>query len=69
MGRVPETLGTIVRVTSWTPGLKANGTYEVVQVVEDRILGPLFRLRDMVSQELISDAYYPWRFNLMRDWK
>jgi hypothetical protein len=58
--------GTVVRCIRPTPGLRMNGHYSVVEVVHDQIMGPLFRLRHERDQRVMPDAYYPWRFELIK---
>lgn len=62
----PYISGTVVRCVHPTPGLRMNGHYSVVEVVQDRIMGPLFRLRDERDPRIMPDAYYPWRFEIVR---
>mgnify|MGYP003662203672 CR=1 FL=1 len=57
--------GHIMRCIRPTPGLKIDAYYQVAQVVDHLIMGPLFRLRDLKEGGIVPEAYYPWRFEFV----
>lgn len=57
--------GTVVKCIRPTPGLRLNEHYAVVEVVRDIIMGPLFMVRPERAFDVLPDAYYPWRFEIV----
>ena len=57
---------TIVRCVKSTPGLVYGRNYELLAVNHHIILGPLFKLGDLVTRRILEDEYYPWRFEIVR---
>ena len=47
------------------PGLLVGREYFVVGIDHHLIMGPLLVVRDGITNAVLKDSYYPWRFNLV----